>query len=161
MCHYCCILVITFIMEMNWIMMYIRNLCRPIGKKVISFKIFIAPITVFLVCIPYLAKKNLLLTFIILASLAITLILASLGLMFVSLKADRYIQKHDFQLWKKTKSHSLKDRMEAGKAISSIYTQVPCLAKTSEFANNIAFVLLTSWTVIFLLILSFIIFTGV
>ncbi len=141
--------------------MCLRNIFLHSGEKVISFKVFIVPIAFFLVSLPYLAKKNLPLTFAIFVSLAITLILASLGLFYVSLKADRYIQKHEFQLWKKTKSHSLKDRMEAGKAISSIYVQVPCLAKTLKFANNIAFVLLVIWTITFLLILSFIVLTGV
>jgi hypothetical protein len=160
MCRFCCVFVIAFITEMDEIMMNRRNPRHPDGKKTISFKMFVVPIAIFLVSVPYLAKKNLPLMFVILASLAITLILASLGLLYASLKANRYIQKHDFQLWKKIKSHSLKDRMEAGKAMSSIYMQVPCLAKPLELANNIAFVLLTIWTIGFILILSLIIFTG-
>lgn len=136
-----------------------RNSYHPDGKRAISFKVFIVPIAIFLVCVPYLAKKDMPLMFVILISLAITLIFSSLGLLYVGLKADRYLQKNDFQLWKKSKSPSLKERREAGKAISAIYMQVPCLAKPFKLANNIAFVLLIIWTIVFLGIFSFIIFS--
>jgi len=141
--------------------MFRRNLYHPYGKKPISFKVFIVPIAIFLVCVPYLAKKNLPLMFVILISLVVTLIFASLGLLYVGLKAGRYLKKHDFQLWKKSKSHSLRERMEAGRTVSTVYMQLPCLAKPLEFANKIAFVLLTIWTIMFLVIFSFVIFSAV
>jgi hypothetical protein len=132
-----------------------------IWGKTISIKIFIAPIAIFLVCVPYLANRNIPLTFIILASLAFVIILASIGLLYVGLKIDRYVQENDFQLWKRSKSHSLKERIEAGKAIKTMSMHVPQLEECVKKVDKIAFVLLAIWTTIFLLILSFIIFTGV
>lgn len=97
--------------------------------------------------------------FVILVSLAITIILALLYPLYVGLKTDRYVQKHNFQLWKKSKSHSLKERIEAGKEISAMSIQIPCLEKHVKFANKVAFALLTVWTLIFLGIFSLIIFS--
>ncbi len=141
--------------------MFKRNLYYSDGKKVPPFWIFIAPIAIFFVCIPYLAKKNLPLMFAILASLAIILIFASLGFLYVGLRIDRYVQKHDFQLWKKSKSHSFKDRREAGKAMTAMSMRTPCLEKHVRYANKVAFILLTIWTLISLGIFSFMILSAV
>ena len=48
-------------------------------------------------------------------------------LLYVALKTERYVQKHDLQLWEKSKSHSFRDRREAGKAMRSMSMQIPCL----------------------------------
>jgi hypothetical protein len=144
---------------MNQIMIYKGNSCFLIGKKAISFMIFIIPVAIFLLCIPFLIKKNPPLTFIFLASLAITIIISSSGLLYASIKVERYFQTHDFHLWKKLKSCSLKDRMEAAKAINHLSTQVPELDRCLKHANKIAFILLTTWTIIFLICFSFIIFS--
>lgn len=136
-----------------------RNLWHLDDKKPISFTIFVAPIAIFVISIPYLAKKNIPLLFVMIASLGVTLILASLGLFFVGLKADRYVQKHDFPLWKKSKSHSLKDRMEAGRSINAMCMRTPCLEKRMRYANKLAFTLLAIWTLLFVGIFSFVVFS--
>ena len=129
--------------------------------KIISSRIFIAPIAMFLVCVPYLAKRSIPLTFIIFASLSVAIILASIGLLYVSFKIDRYVQENNFQLWKRSKSHSLKERIESGKAIKTMSMQIPQLKECVKRVDKIAFALLAIWTVIFLTILSLVIFTGV
>jgi hypothetical protein len=72
---------------------------------------------------------------------------------------DRYVQKHDFQLWKKSKSASLKDRREAWKAIQAMCMRTPCLEKHMRYADRLAFTLLSIWTLIFLGVLLYIIFS--
>jgi hypothetical protein len=128
------------------------------GKKYPPFWMFIAPIVVFLICFPYLIKRNPSLTVIILVSFATTLILISLYSLYVAFITNSYVQKHDFHLWKKSKSPSLKERQEAGREIMSLVSQTPYLEKYEKHANKIAFVLLTIWTLIFLGIFSLIIF---
>lgn len=145
---------------MNQTVMYRRNLWHLNDKKTISFAVFIAPIAIFVLSVPYLAKKNLPLMVLMMASLGVALILASLCTFYVGLKADRYVQKHDFQLWKKSKSHSLKDRIEAGRSINAMCMRTPCLEKHMRYANKLAFTLLSIWTLIFLGVFSFIIYSA-
>jgi hypothetical protein len=138
-----------------------RILCYSVGKKVPPFWIFILPIAIFLVFGFPLVTKYPVPIAVLLIALFITFVLILLCCLYVGLKTDHYVQKHDFRLWKKSKSHSLKERMEAAKEIKALSMQVPDLERCSYYTNGIAFVLLTIWTIIFLLILSFIIFTGV
>ena len=122
----------------------------------VSFKIFIVPIVVFFICLPYLARKNPLLMFITLGSFGITVILTLLYPAYASLKDRKtylYLQEQNFALWKKSQSHSLKDRWVARKAMDAIYMQDPSLAKRMKLANKIAFILLTVWSLSFLCIL--------
>jgi len=140
--------------------MFKTNLYYSDGKKVISFGLFIVPITIFLVFLLPLATKYPALIAILSVSFAITFVLLLLCCLCVGLKTDRYVQKHNFQLWKKSKSHSLKERREAAKAINSMSMQIPYLEKYLKYLNKIAFILFTIWTLIFLAIFSFIIFSA-
>lgn len=141
--------------------MFKRKLYYSDGKKVPPFWIFILPIAIFIVFGFPLVTKYPVLIAIVLISFFITFILLLLCFLYVGLKIDRYIQKHNFHLWKKSKSHSLRDRREASKEIKSLSMQIPSLEKSSKYANKIAFILLIIWTVIFLGIFSFIIFSDI
>jgi hypothetical protein len=141
--------------------MFKKKLYYSDGKKASPFWIFIAPIAIFLVFGFPLITKYPVPIVILLVSFAITFIIISLYALYTGLKTDRYVQKHDFQLWKKSKSHSLRDRREASKEIRSLSLQVPYLEKYVKYANRIAFILLTIWTLIFLGIFSFIIFSAI
>jgi hypothetical protein len=103
-----------------------------------------------------MAEKNPLLAFIAFFSFGITVILVSIYPIYAGIKTDSYVQKNDFQLWKKSKSTSFKDRREAGKAIKAIDMQVPYLAKRTKLAHKIAFILLTIWSISFLCIFLYI-----
>ena len=137
-------------------MIFKKSGYRRDKEKAISLKIFIVPIVFFLICVPYMAERKPLLAFIAFFSFGITIILVSIYPVYASLKTDSYVQKHDFQLWKKSKSASFKDRREAGKAIKAMDMQVPCLAKRMKLAHRIAFILLTTWSLVFLCILLFV-----
>ena len=139
--------------------MFKRNRYYSDGTRTPPFGLFIIPVAIFLVCLPYLANKSPLLMFIILASLGIAIILASLYPLYGGFKINHYVQKHNFQLWKKSKNPSLKERMDASKEINSLVMQTPCLEKYLKHGNKIAFILLIIWTLIFLGIFSFIIFS--
>ncbi|MFC1677441.1 hypothetical protein ACFL3G_10325 [Planctomycetota bacterium] len=131
------------------------------GKKVLPFWIFIAPIIISLVVgIPLVTKYPIPIT-ILLVSFVIIIILASLCLLYEGVKIERYVQKHNFQLWKKSKSHLYRDRREASKEMKSLSTQIPHLERYSKYINRIAFTLLTIWTLIFIGIFSFIIFSAI
>ncbi|OHB58094.1 MAG: hypothetical protein A2Y12_07415 [Planctomycetes bacterium GWF2_42_9] len=127
------------------------------GKRGYPFWIFIVPIIAFVLCFPYLIKGNPGLTVIILIFLFITFIIISLYELYGGFITNHYVQKHNLNLWKKSKSHSLRERQEAGKEINSLVSQIPCLEKHSNLANKIAFRLLTIWTLIFIVISLFII----
>jgi len=132
------------------------------GKKVTSFGLFIVPVAIlFVFLLPLGIKNHPILVAAAFVSLAITVILSSLGFLYVGLRIDRYVQKHDFQLWKKSKSPSFKDRREAGKAMNAMSMQTPYLEKYVKYANRIAFTLLTIWTLMFLGIFSFIVFSAI
>ena len=141
--------------------MFKKKLYYSDSKKVSPFWIFILPIAIFLVVGFPLVTKYPVPIAILLVSFAITVILASLYPVYVGLKTDRYVQKHKFSLWKKSKSHSLRDRREASKEIRSLASQIPYLEKHVKYANKVAFILLAIWTLIFLGIFSFIIFSAI
>ena len=123
------------------------------------FWIFIAPIAMlFLFLLPLRAQNQPIIVAAALVSLAITVILSSLYYIYIGFKTDRYIEKHNFQLWKKSKSSSFRERREAGKTISSM--RIPCLEKHIKYANIIAFILFLIWMLIFLGIFSFIVFSA-
>lgn len=140
--------------------MFQRNLYYSDGKKAPSFKLFIVPVVIFLTFLLPSIKKYPALISIVFATFGVTIILSSLCLLYVALKTERYVQKHDLQLWEKSKSHSFKDRREAGKAMRSMSMQIPCLEKSLKYANKIAFALLLIWTLIVFGVSSFIIFSN-
>jgi len=140
--------------------MFKNNLYYSDGKKVTSFGLFIAPIAISIVSFPLIAKYPVLIAT-ILVSLAATIILSSLCFSLMGLKANRYFKKNHFQLWKKSKSRSFWERREAQKEINSMVLQIPYLEKPFRYANKIAFILFVIWTLIFLGIFSFIIFSAV
>ena len=141
--------------------MFKKYLYYSEGRTVtISFGLlFIVPIAVLSVFfLPLGIEKQPLLIAAACVSLVINSIFTALCASYVGLKADRYVQKHDFHLWKKSKSHSLRDRREAAKAIDSM--QIPYLEKPVKYANKVAFVLLIVWILIFLGVFSFIVFSA-
>jgi len=141
--------------------MFKRNLYYSDGKKVPPFWIFILPIAIFIVFgFPLVIRYPVLLA-ILLVSFVITFVPILLYALYVAFITDRYVQKHDFHLWKKSKSHSLRDRREASKEIRSLASQIPYLEKHVKYANKVAFILLAIWTLIFLGIFSFIIFSDI
>ena len=121
-------------------------------KVAISFGLlFIVPIAVLSVFfLPLGIEKQPLLIAAVCVSLIINSVFTALCALYVGLKADSYVQKHDFKLWKKSKSTSFKERNEAGKAIDSM--QIPCLEKPLKYANISAFILLTIWALIFIVV---------
>jgi hypothetical protein len=137
------------------------NHCYSDKRRIsISFGLlFIVPIAILSIFfLPFGIEKQPLLIAAACVSLTINSIFAVLYALYVGLKADRYVQKHDFHLWKKSKSHSLRERREAARAIDSM--QIPSLEKSFRYANKIAFFLLVVWTLIFFGVFSFIIFTA-
>lgn len=141
--------------------MFKKKLYYSDRKKItISFGLlFILPIAVLSVFfLPLGIEKHLILIAAACISLVINSIFTALCALYVGLKADRYVQKHDFQLWKKSKSPSFRERNEAGKAIDSM--QIPSLEKHVKYVNKLAFTLLIVWTLIFLGGFSFIVFSA-
>ena len=128
------------------------------GKKAPTFGIFIAPIAISIVIgIPLITKYPVPIA-ILLVSFVIIFIPILLYALYGAFITDRYLQKHNFHLWKKSKRTSLKDRMEASKEIKSLSMQIPYLEKNKQYADKIIFILFAIWTFIFLVIFSFIIF---
>lgn len=140
--------------------MFKRNLYYSDGKKVPPFWIFILPIAISLVFGFPLVKRYPVLLAILLVSFVITFIPILLYALYGAFITNRYVQKHDFHLWKKSKSHSLRDRREASKEIRSLASQIPYIEKHVKYANKVAFILLAIWTLIFLGIFSFIVFSA-
>ena len=139
--------------------MFKKKLYYSDGKKMPPFWIFIAPIAISLVVgIPLVTRYPVPIA-IVLVSFIIAIILSGLCCAYVGFKIDRYVQKHDFHLWKKSKRHSFRDRREASKEIRSLASQIPYLEKHEKYANKVAFILLTVWTLIFLGVFSFIVFS--
>ena len=131
------------------------------GSKTYPFAIFIAPITISLVVgIPLVTEYP-----VPIATLLVSLIIVFIPILLYGLYGafitDRYVQKHDFQLWKKAKSPSLKDRREAEEAINALCMRTPCLERRMTYANKLAFTVLTIWTLIFLGVFLFIIFSAI
>jgi len=125
-----------------------------------SFGIFIAPIAISVVVgIPLVTKYPVPIA-VLLASFVITFFLVLLCSLYGGLKANYYIQKHNFQLWKKLKSTSLRDRKEAARELKSLSLQIPYLIKNKKCVDKIIFILFTIWTLIFLVIFSFIVFSA-
>jgi len=140
--------------------MFKKNRYYSDGTKVQSFGIFIAPIAISIVIGIPLVKKYPVPIVIVLVSFVITIILVSLCSLYVGLKMERYVQKHNFQLWKKLRSHSLRDRTKAARESKSLSLQIPYLIKNKKYADKIIFTLFAIWTLIFLGIFSFIIFSA-
>ena len=139
--------------------MFRRNRER-LGVKSYPFWIFIAPITIFVaVGFPLIPRYP-----IPIAVLLVTfsMIFVPLGLygIYGSFIVGRYVRKHDFQLWKKSKSTSLKAKREAYEAIQAMCMRTPCLGKHLRYSNKLAFTLLSIWTLIFLGVFSFIILSA-
>lgn len=142
-------------------MMFKRNLYYSDGKKMPPFWVFIAPIAISLVVgIPLITRHPVPIA-ILLVSFGIILVAILLYALYGAFITGRYVQKHDFHLWKKSKSPSLRDRREASKEIRSLASQIPYLEKHVKYANKVAFILLAIWTLIFLGIFSFIIFSDI
>lgn len=140
--------------------MFGRNRHYLDATKTYPFWIFIAPFTIFLVVgIPLVTKYPVPIA-ILLVSLLIIFVPILLYGLYGAFITGRYVQKHDFQLWKKSKSASLKDRREAEKAINAMCMRTPYLEKHMRYANKVAFIVLTIWTLVFLGIFSFIIFSA-
>jgi hypothetical protein len=140
--------------------MFGRNRYYSNGEKAPSFGLFIVPIAVFVVFGFPLITRYPVLVAIPLISFCIAFVLILLCCLYVGVKIDSYVLKHDFQLWKRSKSYSLKERREAGKVIDAITMQTPYLEKYVRYANKLAFISLTIWTIIFLICFSFIIFSA-
>ena len=138
--------------------MFKKKLYYSDGKKAPSFGIFIAPIAISFGCVPLITKYPVPIA-ILLVSFVITFIPILLYALYGAFITDRYVQKHDFHLWKKSKNHSLRKRREAEKEINSLVMQTQCLEKHVKYANKVAFILLAIWTLIFLGIFSFIVFS--
>jgi hypothetical protein len=140
--------------------MFRKNLHYLDGKKVESFGLFIAPIVITLMSFPLIHKYPVPFA-IVLVSLGITIILSSLSFLLTSFKANSYLKKYHFQLWKKYRSRSFRERREAQKEINSMVLQIPQLEKPFKYSNNIAYILFVIWTLIFLGIYSLIICSAI
>lgn len=141
--------------------MFRRNHQRLDGVKAYPFWIFIAPIATFVIVgIPLVTRYP---VPIAMLTCSFILVFIPIGLhgIYGSFIVNRYVQKHDFQLWKKSKSTSLKDRREAWKAIQAMCVRTPCLEKHMKYANKLAFSLLAIWTLVFVGIFAFIVFSEV
>ena len=125
--------------------------------KKFRFGIFIIPIVISFCCI-FLIKRHPLPIAILLVSFGITIIIISLFISYAGLKINKYIQKNDFQTWKKLHSTSLRERRDAAKTVKIMSSQIPQLEEFKTKGDKIAFTLLMIWTVIFIGIISFIIF---
>ena len=137
--------------------MFKRTLYYSDGKKMPPFWLFIAPIVISLVVgIPLVTRYPVPIA-ILLVSFVIIFISILLYALYGAFITNRYVQKHDFQLWKKSKSSSLRERREASKQINSLIMQTPRLEKSLKRANTVAFMLFVIWTLLFLGIFLFII----
>jgi len=140
--------------------MFERNRYYPDGTKVQSFGIFIAPVAISIVIgIPLVTRYPIPIA-ILIVSFGITFVLVLLCSWYAGIKANYYIQKHNFQLWKKSKSNSLRDRMEASRELESLSMQIPYLIKNRKCVDKINFILFAIWTLIFLGVFSFIVFSA-
>jgi hypothetical protein len=125
-----------------------------------SFGIFIVPIAISIVIgIPLVTKYPIPIA-ILIVSFGITFVLVLLCSSYAGIKANHYFQKHNFQLWKKLRSHSLRDRIEAARELKSLALQIPYLSKNRKCVDKIIFILFIIWTLIFLICFSFIIFSA-
>jgi hypothetical protein len=141
--------------------MFGRNRYYSDGTKVQSFGIFIAPIAISIVIGMPLVTRYPIPIAILIVSFGITFVLVLLCSSYGAIKANYYFQKHNFQLWKKSRSHSLRDRTEAVKELESLSLQIPYLIKKRKFVDHIIFILFAIWTLIFLAVFSFIVFSAV
>jgi hypothetical protein len=140
--------------------MFKKKLYYSDGKKVPPFWVFIAPVAISLVVgIPLVTRYPIPIA-IVLGFFIVVIILSGLCYAYVGFKIDRYVQKHDFHLWKKSTRHSYRDRREASKEIRSLVSQIPYLEKHEKYANKVTFILLSIWTLIFLGVFSFILFSA-
>jgi len=130
--------------------MFGRNHQRLVGGKQYPFWIFIAPIALLIGAgFPLLTRHPVPIAM-AMVSLVIVLVPIALHAVYGSFIVDRHVQEHDFQLWKKSKSASLKDRSEAWEAILSMCRRTPYLEKHLRYTDRLAFILLSIWTLIFL-----------
>ena len=136
--------------------MFEKNLHYSNGKKIEPFWLFIAPMVITFMSFPLIDKYPVPFA-IVLVFLFATIILSGLCFFLTGLKANSYLKKHQFKLWKKSKSRSFWERREAQKEIHSMTLQIPQLEKLYKFSNKIAFILLSIWTLIFLVVYSLII----
>lgn len=141
--------------------MFKRNRYYSDGKKIPPFWIFILPITISFTVGFFLLKKYPIPIAILFVSFCITFVLLSLRLFYGGVKQERYFQKHNFQLWKKSYRRSLRERQEAAKEMGSLVKQITYLEKSLKSENKFAFILLTIWTLIFIVIFSLIIFSAI
>lgn len=140
--------------------MFEKNIEPSGAKKIPSFGFFIVPFLIFLISFPFLFSKNPPFSGLLFASLAIAILVAASPFFYVQLKASRYFQKNNFPLWKKSKSRLLRERIEASELMSNMVTEIPCLKNSFKLVNKIAFAVLIIWTVIFIIVSSFIIFSA-
>lgn len=140
--------------------MFKRNLYYSDGTKVPPFWIFIAPVILLIVPGFPLVTKHPVPLAILLVSFVITFILIAFYFAYVDFITDRYLQKHDFKLWKRTKKSSHRERRQAAKEIESLSRQIPYLEKHVKYRNKFAFILLSIWTLILFVILVFILFSA-
>ena len=142
------------------ITMFKRNLYYSDGTKVPPFWIFIAPVILLIVPGFPLVTKHPVPLAILLVSFVITFILIAFYFAYVDFITDRYLQKHDFKLWKRTKKSSHRERRQAAKEIESLSRQIPYLIKNKKRVDKVIFILFVIWTLIFLGIFLFIVFTA-
>jgi predicted permease len=130
-------------------------------RKSPPFGLLVVPIAICLVFVPYLAKKHPLLNVIVIVALGIIFVFLSIYGIYGAFITGRYIQKHDFQLWKKSKSSKLRERREAAKEIHATCMRTPHLEKHVRYFNKLAFVLFLIWTLIFVGVYLFAVFSDV
>ncbi len=93
------------------------------SEKRLSDKInilMVAVILYFFILIPIGFKKFPVLFVIIILSWVPLLLLMGICGIVVGVKSDRFLQNHNFGLWKKTKSSSFKEKMEAQREIRNL-----------------------------------------
>lgn len=99
---------------------------------------------------PYLASNYPAHLVVLMLSLWITVLLAGISAMLMALKTDRFAQKNYFSLWKKLRSPSLRERREAGKAISALSSQH--LKRENKLANVVGIGFFILWGVLVLVV---------
>lgn len=130
------------------------------SKSALPLGIFIVPVLLFLtVGIPFVPRYPIAIT-IVLVSFIIVFLITGFCYAYRGFKIDRYVQQHDFPLWKKTKIHSYRERREAAIKIRLLASQTPCLEKSRRHIEKIIFILFSLWTLLFLGCFSFILLSA-
>lgn len=99
---------------------------------------------------PYLASNYPVHLVVLMLSLCITVLLASIPAMLMAAKTDRFAQKHCFSEWKKLRSPTLRERQEAGKAINALSGQH--LKRENKLANVVGIGFFILWGVVVLVV---------